>query len=101
LVTLDFDLGEKKYVTAIVRTENENDTIVINKATWELYTAPGKIYVPKQETHNTTNIEKECLINGDEVAALIELNEKGTFILEFTVEIAPERIKEKVIIKVS
>lgn len=99
--TLEFDVGEKKYVTAVIRTRNENDTIIINKATWELYTAPGKIYEPKQKTRNTTNTEKQCLINGNEVAALIELNEKGNFILEFTVEIAPERIKEKIIIKVS
>lgn len=97
--TLEFEVGEKKYVSAIIRTRNKNDAIVINKATWELYTAPGKIYQPKDQ--NINNIDKNCLISGDEVSALIELNEKGTFILEFTVEIAPERIKEKIAIRVN
>lgn len=96
---LEFDIGEKKYVSAVIRTNNIKDTIIINKATWELYTAPEKVYQPKDQ--NINNVDKNCLISGDEVSALIELNEKGNFILEFTVEIGPERIKEKIMIRVS
>ena len=93
MVTLDFDLGEKKYVTATVRTENENDVVIINneKTKWELY---------KSVTADPI-ASGSCLVTGDEVSALIETTEKGNFVLKFTVAIGPEVIIEKCVIKVS
>lgn len=93
MVTLDFDLGEKKYVTAIVRTENENDVVIINneKTKWELY---------KSITSDPI-ASGSCLIAGDEVSALIEATEKGNFILKFSVSIEPELIIEKVALRVN
>lgn len=88
--TLEFDVGEKKYVSAIIRTNNEKDTIIINDAKWELYDSPTN------QIDNGT-----CLVSGDEVFALIEANEKGNYILKFIVTIGPERIIEKIALKVS
>ena len=87
--TLEFDVGEIKYVTAIIRTRNKNDTIVINEANWELYDSPE---------HMINN--GVCLISGDEVSALIETKKKGNYILKFIVKIGPEKIIEKIAVRV-
>ena len=88
--TLEFDVGEKKYVTAVIRTRNENDTIVINEANWELYDSPEHMI--------DSGI---CLVSNDEVSALIETNIKGNYILKFIVKIGPEKIIEKIAVRVS
>lgn len=88
--TLEFDVGEKKYVTAIIRTRNENDIIVINEAKWELYDNPNNLI----ENGN-------CLVSGDEVSALIETLKKGNYILKFIVTIGPETVIEKIALRVS
>jgi hypothetical protein len=90
LGTLEFDVGEIKYVTAIIRTKNENDIIIINEATWELLDAPEH---PIDSGH--------CLVSGDEVTALIETSKKGNYILKFKVKIGPEVIIEKIAIRVN
>lgn len=88
--TLEFDVGEKKYVTATIKTRNKNDIIVINKANWELYDNPNSLI----ENGN-------CLVSGNEVSALIETLNKGNYILKFIVTIGPETIIEKIAIRVS
>lgn len=88
--TLEFDVGEKKYVSAIIRTNNIKDVIIINEAKWELYDNPNNL------------IENgDCLVSEDEVSALIETNKKGNYILKFIVSIGPERIVEKIAVRVS
>lgn len=101
--TIEFLVGEKKYVNAIIRTQDKNDEIIVNRATWLLYDAPDHIYVPKGQTIEEASQPKECEWDKsqDKISALVEINEKGGYILEFTVEIGPERIKEKTAIKVS
>lgn len=87
--TLEFDVGEIKYVTAVIRTKNEHDIVIINEAKWELYNNP------------TSMISSgDCLVSGDEVSALIETTEKGNYILKFIVVIGPEKIIEKIAVRV-
>ena len=88
--TLEFNLGEKKYVSATVRTNDENDIVIINEAKWELY-----------ETSKSEPITGTCSVSGDEVSALIEANKKGTYILKFIITIGPETIIEKTSLRVS
>ena len=71
-------------------TRNNNDIIIINEANWELYDSP------EHKIEDGT-----CLISGDEVSALIETSKKGNYILKFIVKIGPEKIIEKIAIRVS
>lgn len=88
--TLEFNVGEKKYVDAIIRTKNENDVVIINEAKWELY-----------ETLESKIGNGNCSVSGDKVSALIETNKKGNYILSFIVTIGPEIIIEKIALRVS
>ena len=88
--TLEFYVGEKKYVDAIVRTKDEKDLVIINRASWEIYENP-----------EAKPITGSCFVSGDKVSALIETNKKGNFILKFIVEIGSETIIEKIALRVS
>ena len=88
--TLEFNVGEKKYVNAIIRTKNDHDVVVINEAKWELYESLDQIFS-----------QGDCVVSGDQVSALIETNKIGNYILKFIVVIGPEKIIEKTAIRVN
>lgn len=102
--TLEYDVGEIKYTTATVRSNNKNEKVVIRSAKWELYDKPNATSdeaVLSGFYGDTQNPEK-CLVNENTVSALIDAtNLKGNYILKFTVEIGPEKIIDKCVIKVS
>ena len=97
--TLEYDIGEKKYATATVRSANKSEKVIIRTAKWELYEKPEVIL--QSGTYGDTNNPEACLVNNNIVSALVEGKEKGNYILKFTVEIGPERIIDKCVIKVS
>lgn len=101
---LEFNARERKYVTAVVRTQKENDEFIIDGATWQLYTGPDQddIYVPKGQSVQEAKKEKDCTIDQEKskISALVEITEKGVYILEFTVIIGLERIIERATIRV-
>lgn len=101
--TIEFFVGEKKYVNAIIRSQDEHDEIYLNKATWLLYDAPEHIYVPNGQTLEEASKPKDCEWDKEKskVSALVEIDKKGSYILEFTVYIGPEKIIEKTAIRVS
>lgn len=103
--TLEYDIGEKKYATATVRSSNKNESVVIRAAKWELY---DKLDAMSDEAvlngfYGDTKNPEDCLVNGNVVSALIDTTTliKGNYILKFTVEIGPERIIDKCVVKVS
>ena len=98
--TLEYDIGEKKYVTAVIRSRDKTEEVVILTANWELYEKEG-IVLQSGQWGDSQNPEKCIIKNGNTVSALIEGEKKGTFILKFTVTVGPERIIEKVVIKVN
>lgn len=98
--TLEYDVGEKKYVTAVIRSREKDEPVFINTASWELYEKEGT-NLQSGFWGDTKNPDKCIIKNNNTVSALIEGEKKGTFILKFTVTIGPERIVEKVVIKVS
>lgn len=97
--TLEYDIGEIKYASATIRTTNKGEKIVIRSAKWELYEKLGVIL--QSGTYGDANNPEACLVNDNVVSALIEGKEKGNYILKFTIEIGPERIIDKCVIKVS
>ena len=102
--TLEYDIGEKKYATATVRSSNKNESVVIRAAKWELYDKPDA--KPDEAVldgfYGDTQYPERCLVNGNTVSALIDAtNLKGNYILKFIVEIGAERIIDKCMIKVS
>jgi hypothetical protein len=105
LGTLEYDIGEKKYATATVRSSNKNESVIIRTAKWELYDKPDA--APDKAVLNGFYGNPEdpegCLINENTVSALIDTTTliKGNYILKFTIEVGPERIIDKCVIKVS
>lgn len=97
--TLEYDIGEKKYVTAVIRSREKSEFVVINSASWELYEKEGTNL--QNSYWGDPKFPEGCIIKDNTVSALIEGTKKGTFVLKFTVTIGPERIVEKVIIKVN
>lgn len=97
--TLEYDVGEKKYVTAVIRSREKNELVIINSASWELYEKEG---TNLQNSYlGNPNFPEGCIVKDNTVSALVEGTKKGTFVLKFTVTIGPEVIVEKVIIKVN
>lgn len=102
--TLEYDIGEIKYATATVRSVNKSEEVVIRNAKWELYDKPN---ATSDEAilsgfYGDTQHPEKCLVNENMVSALIDTtNLKGNYILKFIVEIGPERIIDKCVIKVS
>lgn len=102
--TLEYDIGEKKYATATVRSSNKNESVIIRTAKWELYDKPDSTSDEAilNGFYGDTQHPENCLVNGNVVSALIDAtNLKGNYVLKFTVEIGSERIIDKCIIKVS
>lgn len=97
--TLEYDVGEIKYASATIRSTNKGEKIVIRSAKWELYEKPEVIL--QSGTYGDTSNPEACLVNDNVVSALVEGKERGNYILKFTVEIGPERIIDKCVVKVS
>lgn len=97
--TLEYDIGEIKYASATVRSNNKNEQVIIKSAKWELYERPDDIL--QDGIYGDPEKPEACLVDGNTVSALVEGREKGNYILKFTVEIGKERIIDKCVIRVS
>lgn len=97
--TLEYDVGEIKYASATIRSADKSEQIVIRSAKWELYEKPDQIL--QSGIYGDSEKPEACLVNDNIVSALVEGKEKGNYILKFTVEIGPERIIDKCVIRVS
>lgn len=90
---LDFILGERKYVTAVIKSCIDQ-TFTITEAKYELQSTTGEHIADG----NCDVVDR----NGTkEISALIEPPAMGTYILYFTYAIPPEIYKRRVTIYVN
>ena len=83
--------GERKELTATVRSKTANETVVITKAEYEV-----KKYYSSDEVLK----QGSCEIEGDKITVLLEFLEEGSYQLKVTAYVGREKIIEKVGIKV-
>lgn len=87
---INFFEGERKEITATIRSKSPNETVVITSATFEVL----------KRYDGSTIQQGLCEVDGNEAAVLLELNEKGSYELKITASVGREVIMEKAIIKV-
>ena len=87
--SLDFDLGEKRHVKAVVKTKCETELeFVIRNARYELKKS-GEV------------VDRgECTVTGHELDSYIAPDDRGTYDLVLTYEIADETWVDVVKVKV-
>lgn len=85
---MKFILGEKREVKINI-SSTTNDPFTIRNATCDLI---------KRIRGTKRNVD--CTIEGTEISTLIQLQEDGSYILEFTYEIANEILKANIPIEV-
>lgn len=78
-----FYAGEKKYIDITVVPKNQNDTVVISSALYELY-------------KNDSVVESgECEAEGRNLKILLGIDTDGTYTLKITVAIGAETFIQK------
>ena len=87
-MTRNFILGEEKYIDIQVKSQWRKD-FLINTATWELLDSKGQKVAGNS-----------CEINDNILSCLVAPPSKGTFTLEVSYYIAPEKRKIRIPIKV-
>lgn len=85
---ISFYKGEKKYLIFEV-TSKTKQTVIITSATWEI------------QKNDEIIQQGICEIDGPKMQMLLEINERGMYLLELTYQIAPETRKVRGIINVS
>ena len=87
---IHFYEGERKEVTATVRSKTSNEVVVITSSTFEV----------TRVRDNTVVQKGTCEISGNEATALLEINQKGVLELKITACVGREVVIEKAEIKV-
>ena len=87
---IQFFKGEKKYVSCEVIPKNSAETVVITSVVYELAT------IKKKQIIETG----ACTIEGNKAQVLLDMDERGSFLLTFTAVVGPETIKASAIIDV-
>lgn len=81
--TIEFYAGEKKYIDILVVPKNQNDTVVINSAVYELL---------KEEEVVETN---DCKTDGAHIEILLGIDIEDVYTLKVTVIIGAETFIQK------
>lgn len=89
--TITFNEGEKRELTATIRSEKENDVVVIASAKFELKKFSGDV---------VQSGICEISDSGNEATIFLDLAEKGSYELETEFNVGREVIKKKRIVKV-
>lgn len=84
-----YNVGESRVIEWEIRPNNENDTIVISEARYEIY--KGDVLVKEG---SMTSIDNK------RVWFLFEANEKGEFVIKGFVTVPPETISTELIAQV-
>lgn len=90
MCNIEFYEGERKQITAVIRSKSPNETIVVTKAEYEL----------KRKYSDSALVSDKCEIDKNELSVLLEAIEKGSYELKITAEVGREIIIEKVNIEV-
>lgn len=83
-----FYAGEKKYITVSVIPKNQNDTVVVSSAIYEL--------LREDETVETG----ECTIDGRQLKILLKIDTCGIYTLKVTVAVGEEIYIQKATVTV-
>lgn len=87
---MTFIEGEKREVTATITSKNPDERVVIASAHFELL----------KKSNNSVIQNGTCEIAGNEVTVLLDLAEKGNYVLKITSNVGREVIKSKVHVEV-
>ena len=87
---MTFIEGEKREVTATITSKNPDETVVIADAHFELL----------KKSNNSVIQSGACEFTGNEVTVLLDLAEKGSYVLKITSNVGREVIKSKVLVDV-
>lgn len=87
---ITFYLGEVKFITASVASQNPNETIIITDAKYELRSVRTKETVKSGE----------CSVSGNEISLLLDIAQAGVYELKLTVRVGAETFIQKTFIYV-
>lgn len=87
---IDFIPGERKIITVRVEPIDPNETVIVNKAWYELMPCGSESVLERGD----------CETSGDKAELLLGIDEKGSYTLKVTAEVGREVIKKKVSVRV-